>query len=118
MTRPDRRRRGRTAAQARRETSPNPVPPGLSGGRYQPLAIPQVNEIVDGTYTLLETVGVSEAPDFVIDVVVEAGGQVVNGRLLYPRELAQSLVEQAPTGFVLCGRDSEYDLDLLSLIHI
>ena len=34
-------------------------------------------------YTLLETVGVSEAPDFVIDLVVEAGGKVVNGRLLY-----------------------------------
>ncbi len=112
MTRPDRRRRGRTAAEARRETSPNPVPPGLSGGRYQPLAIPQVNEIVDGTYTLLETVGVSEAPDFVIDVVVDAGGRVINGRLLYPRELVQSLVEQAPSGFVLCGRDSKHDLDL------
>ena len=112
MTRPDRRRRGRTAAEARRETSPNPVPPGLSGGRYQPLGIPQVNEIVDGTYTLLETVGVSEAPDFVIDVVVEAGGRVINGRLLYPRELVQSLVEQAPSGFVLCGRDSTHDLDL------
>ena len=49
MTRPDRRRRGRTAAETRRETSPNPVPPGLTGGRYQPLTMQQVTEIVEGT---------------------------------------------------------------------
>ncbi|MEC8827755.1 MAG: trimethylamine methyltransferase family protein [Actinomycetota bacterium] len=112
MTRPDRRRRGRTAAETRRETSRDPAPPGLPGGRYQPLSDSQVGDIIDGMYSLLETTGVSEAPDFVVERVLEAGGRTRNGRLLYPRELVESLVEQAPSGFVLCGRDGRHDLDL------
>jgi trimethylamine--corrinoid protein Co-methyltransferase len=112
MTRPQRRRRGRTAAETRRESSSDPAPPGLSGGRYQPLTGQQVEDVVDGAYALLEGTGVSEAPDFVIDRVVEAGGRMNNGRLFYPRELVQSLVEAAPSGFVLCGRENRHDLDL------
>ncbi|MED5173118.1 MAG: hypothetical protein VYD47_03025, partial [Actinomycetota bacterium] len=91
MTRPDRRRRGRTAAETRRETSRDPAPPGLPGGRYQPLRDSQVGDIIDGMYSLLETTGVSEAPDFVVERVLEAGGRTRNGRLLYPRELVESL---------------------------
>ncbi|MEC7916294.1 MAG: trimethylamine methyltransferase family protein [Actinomycetota bacterium] len=107
-----RTRRRPSAAQLRREASKNSAASGMEGGRFRPLSASQTAEIIDGAYELLETTGFSEAPDFVKNHICEAGGEVREGRLLFPRELVEPLIASAPSGFVLCGREDEHDLDL------
>ena len=108
------RRTGRrpSAARLRRETSKSSAAAGIEGGRFQPLSKQQTNEIIDSAYRLLENTGLGEVPDFVAERVCEAGGKVRENRLLFPRELVEALVHQAPSGFTLCGREEAHDLNL------
>ena len=107
-----RTRRRASAAQLRREASKGSASGGVEGGRFQPLSEKQVTEIIDSAYGLLENTGLSEAPEFVIERVCEAGGEIRQNRLLFPRELVETLVNQAPSGFTLHGREEVHDLDL------
>ena len=107
-----RTRRRPSAAQLRREASKGSAAGGVEGGRFQPLSAKQVTEIIDSAYGLLENTGLSEAPDFVIERVCEAGGEIRQNRLLFPRQLVEALVNQAPSGFTLHGREEVHDLDL------
>jgi trimethylamine--corrinoid protein Co-methyltransferase len=108
------RRTGRrpSAAQLRRDASKGSAAGGIEGGRFQPLSKQQTTEIIDSAYGLLENTGLSEAPDFVTERVCDAGGRIHQNRLLFPRELVEALVHQAPSGFTLYGRQEIHDLDL------
>ena len=108
------RRTGRrpSAAQLRREASKGSAAGGIEGGRFQPLSTQQTNEIIDSAYGLLENTGFSEVPDFVVERVCDAGGKFRQNRLLFPRELVETLVHQAPSAFTLHGREEAHDLNL------
>jgi len=92
------------------ETSP-PVWPGVVGGRLKPLSAQEVTLIEDAVFSLLETLGLSQAIPSMIEKVTQAGGRMTgDGRLLFPRDLVQQAITDAKRGFALCGQSPDHDL--------
>ncbi|SLN31271.1 Trimethylamine methyltransferase (MTTB) [Falsiruegeria litorea R37] len=88
-----------------------PVWPGIDGGRLKPLLPDEVQLIEDSALTLLDTLGLSQATESMVNKVVAAGGRLTDeGRLLFPRALVTSTLQQARRTFTLCGQNPEHDL--------
>jgi len=112
----DGRRRGREARRAARigpqADAPNPVRAGMPGGRYRPLADAEVERIHRTALDILETIGLSGAPDSGVEVMTRAGAVLNdNGRLTFPRSLVEDTLAQAGRRFVLHGREPRYDME-------
>ncbi|WP_421701754.1 trimethylamine methyltransferase family protein [Aliiroseovarius sp.] len=109
------RRRGRRSRLAEPvivEENP-PVWPGVEAGRFKPLSEPEVALIEESALSLLETLGLSQATQSMIDKVTAAGGSLdTEGRLLFPRDLVHWAIEGASRGFTLCGQDPANDLKI------
>ena len=136
---PSKRAGGRSARIAKRAAPPPPesraVKPGMSGGSFQPLSIPQMEKIFDSALDLLEKIGMAQAiPEFV-DLVTSNGGTFTSEeRLLFPKDLVRSMIDAAAKEFTLFGFDEKHNLEIggdrvhfstggaavlmLSLIHI
>ena len=93
---------------------------GQVGGRYQPLNPADLPELDRAVKAILADVGLSEAPEIVVQRVTGAGGTVDDeGRLYFPRELTERALEGMERDFRLCGQSSEYDLQLGSArVHV
>jgi trimethylamine--corrinoid protein Co-methyltransferase len=86
---------------------------GLVGGRYQPLAQAELEKLDRAARDILAEIGVAEAPQVVVDTVVEAGGSIDgDGRLRYPPALVETALAGIARGFALCGQAPEFDLQL------
>lgn len=109
------KRRGRKERLSQAETpdaSP-PVWPGVAGGRFKPLTSEEIKLVDASALSLLETLGLSQATPSMIEKVCAAGGKLTaDRRLLFPRALVQSTIEQAERDFVLCGQKPEHDLEI------
>ncbi len=105
-----RRRRNPDAASAR---AAQPVPRGLSGGRYQPLDPADLPRIDAAVRSILCDVGMSEAPEIVVEHVTRAGGNLdADDRLHFSKELIENTLQGLARNFTLCGQDPKHDMPM------
>lgn len=93
-----------------------PIPPGLEGGRYQPLNQSDVLRIHEASLTVLERTGVQIVESEARRVLETAGAIVDRGidRVYIPRKLVERAFEVANRHVILYSRDGRFDLDLRS----
>lgn len=110
-------RRGRSARMEQRQQAEDDTDQskwmGVTGGNFKPLSAGDIDQIHEAVLDLLETLGLSQAPQSMIDVVTENGGTITDKeRLLFPR----AMVERALTGIrrdvILWSRRNGYHLDI------
>ena len=102
-------RRGTNTTQATK--TPTIIKP--IAGRLKPLSISNLEKIHDASLDILAQVGISEAPDIVIDTITAAGGSVTqDNRLTMPRDLVNTALKGLNRGFSLYGQSSDTTLNL------
>jgi trimethylamine--corrinoid protein Co-methyltransferase len=106
------RRRRRRATRERRQ--PNFLPPGLEGGRYQPLAETDVQRIHQAALDVLERTGVEVFESECRDIFQAAGATVdkTNDRVFVPREMVEAALRTVNRDVVLYSQDGRTDLHL------
>ncbi len=112
MTRRPRRRRS-----ARAEAGPASrltLPPGLEGGRYQPLSQEGVLRIHDAALTVLERTGVQIVDSECREILGQAGARVnrERDRVYFHREMIERALQTVNRDVVLYSRDGRMDLHL------
>lgn len=112
-----RRSGGRSARKAARSAAlpeeMRPIRAGLSGGTYKPLSDHSVNRIHEAALDALENIGLADAPQSGIDVMVAAGALYGDdGRIRFPRALVEDMLAIAGRDIILKARDPKYDLEL------
>ena len=80
------------------------------GGCWAPLDKTQIATIGEAAIKILTTIGVSEAPDILIDVIQKLGGSFVGGRLFYPQDLVERAIKDGPKKILLAGQLPKQDL--------
>ena len=86
-------------ARQRPTTTPAPV-----GGAYQPLTGPDRDAIIDHAFTILEQVGIADAPSRFTKRLLDLGGTTRDdGRLLLPRPMVEAALNRAPSVVSLPG---------------
>ncbi len=106
------RRRGAGGGATTEPASP-PIWPGVPGGAYRPLSEPDLQRINRAALHVLDTIGMSEAPDFVVERIVAKGGRLTEqGRLLFPKALVEDAIAGFRRDIVLFGQESGHELDL------
>ncbi len=112
-----RARSGRDARRAARQGGAGSGPttsiwPGIEGGQYRPIPQDGILAIHKTALRILAEIGIASATKRCIDTVVAAGGSVSeSGRLLFPSDLVERVMETAARGFKLNGQAPEFDLD-------
>lgn len=117
IERKSRRGGGRAARVAARAAAlpedMRPIRPGMEGGTLKVLTEGQIAQIHNAALEALETIGLADAPQSGIDIMVGAGAVLgEDGRLRYPRALVEDMVAKAARNITLCGRDPKFDLHL------
>ncbi|MGI9391696.1 MAG: trimethylamine methyltransferase family protein [Boseongicola sp.] len=114
MSQAERSRRGRAArskASARVDFVLGSF--GHAGGRFRPLTQSDERQVHDTVLDLLETLGISQAPASMVELVTANGGSLTaDGRLLFPRTLVENTIAHARRDVVLHARGAGMDLDL------
>lgn len=91
----------------------DPCPPGQAGGHYRPLKETDLKAIYDTALRILSELGMAESPRALTDQALQSGafhnGQ---GRLCYPRDMVEDVIDRACKNFVLYGRDPKHDLEI------
>ena len=110
-------RRGRSARIDQRrhseEDTSNSDWLGVRGGAYRPLSASQREAVHDAVLGLLESLGISQAPASMIDLVTARGGRLTeDGRLLFPAGLIEAAIAGLRRDVVLYSRREGYDLAL------
>ena len=107
-----RKRRRRPTASSAAASSPRQLG-GMVGGRYQPLDPSDLPVIDRAVRKILQDVGMSEAPEIVIEHVTAAGGSLDrDGRLHFSAELIERALNGLAKDFKLCGQKPEHDMQL------
>ena len=107
------RRRRAESGRSKSKKSDVSFPGGVEGGRYGPLNQDDLVLIDQGIREILQTIGMSEAPDFVIEYVTAAGGALgQDGRLTFSSELIDKALAGLSGGFTLHGQVPGHELDL------
>jgi len=115
MPRKNRRQRRRRATQTNgAQHQINPLPPGLEGGRYQPLAQNDVQRIHDAALIVLERTGVEIVESECRDIFEKAGARVdgEHNRVFIPRKLVEKGLKTVNHNVVLYSQDGQTDLNL------
>ena len=115
--RPTRRSGGRAARVALRAAplaaDVRPVRPGMEGGSYTPLSQSDMERIHLAALDALEQIGLADAPQSGIDIMVAAGAVLGDdGRLRFPRALVEDMLAKAAKTVTLCGRDPDHDMQI------
>ncbi len=87
-----------------------PVRPGLEGGRYQPLQEGDIRKIHDAAVQCLAEIGMADAPQSGVDVMVAAGAAYREGRLYFSQDMIEDMLAQANRQPVLYSQDGQNDL--------
>ena len=82
------------------------------GGTWAPLSDQSLDKIQQTAFTILTDIGVSEAPDTLCAIIIDAGGRCENDRLFYPRDLLEAAVQEGPKQVLLAGQNALHDLKL------
>ncbi|MDA9059637.1 trimethylamine methyltransferase family protein, partial [Planktomarina temperata] len=118
MTDTQNRRAGGRAARKAARAAPlsdamRPVRPGMQGGTYKPLTQLDMERINEAALTALEEIGLADAPQSGIDIMVGAGAILgEDGRLRYPRALIEDMLAKANREITLSARNPKHDLHL------
>lgn len=119
---PGRRGRVERIAERRKQSAPASDSRWLGppGGRYAPLDNGAVARIHEAVLDLLETLGVSQAPEGMIACVTARGGTMNgDGRLRFPRALVEEALAELRRDVVLASRRDGYTLKLSdSRVHV
>ena len=110
-------RRGRSARMGARQKSFETLGEsrwlGPVGGQYSPLSDDDIVKIDEAVLDLLETLGLSQAPQSMIDRVTANGGKFTRDeRLLFPRSLVSETIAGLRRDITLYSRRDGYDLNL------
>ncbi|MEI8177288.1 trimethylamine methyltransferase family protein [Aestuariivirga sp.] len=110
------RRLGREARTAARAAGLppelRPVWPGMEGGTYAPLSEIDAARIHQAALSVLEDIGLSDAPPSGVALLTKAGAILRDdGRLVFPRALVEDVIAGAGRRFVLHGQDARHDLE-------
>ena len=116
MTNTIQRRAGGRAARTAARAAPlsdtmRPIRPGMEGGTYHPLSQSDMEKINRSALTALEEIGLADAPQSGIDIMVGAGaiyGQ--DGRLRFPKSLIEDMLVTANREITLFGRNPKHDM--------
>ena len=116
-------RRGRTARiseQQSQQFSDHSKWMGVVGGRYEPLTGNDIDKIHHAVLELLENLGLSDAPQSMIDIVTAHGGSYTSeARLLFPRALVSEAISGIRRDVVLWSRRQAYHLHLTGArVHV
>lgn len=117
LDRKSRRGGGRAARVAARSAAlPDalrPIRAGMEGGTLKVLSDAQVAQIHEAALQALETIGLTDAPQSGIDLMVSVGAVLgEDGRLRFPRQVVEDALGKAARGITLMGRDAAHDLQL------
>lgn len=117
LDRKSRRGGGRAARVAARAAAlPDalrPIRAGMEGGTLKVLSDAQVAQIHEAALQALETIGLADAPQSGIDLMVSVGAVLGDdGRLRFPRQVVEDALGKAARGITLMGRDAAHDLHL------
>ena len=118
MTDTQNRRAGGRAARKAARAAPlsdamRPVRPGMQGGTYKPLSQLDMERINEAALCALEEIGLADAPQSGIDIMVGAGAILGDdGRLRYPRALIEDMLVKANREITLFARNPKHDLHL------
>lgn len=117
LERKGRRGGGRAARVAARAAAlpedMRPIRAGMEGGVLRVLTEAQVLQIHEAALTALETIGLADAPQSGIDLMVGVGAILgEDGRLRFPRQVVEDALGKAARGITLAGRDPRHDLHL------
>lgn len=89
-----------------------PVKPGMKSGMLRVLPQGSEAQIHAAALDVLETVGLSEAPESAARLVTDAGGHLNEAsRLCFPRGLVEDTIANANRSFVMCGQDPKHDIE-------
>ena len=110
-----RRSGGRAARQAVRAAplaeNLRPVRAGMSGGQYRPLSEAGMARIHAAALEALESIGLGNAPASGVAILTGAGAvQGEDGRIRFPKALAEDMLAKAARDITLFGRDPRHDL--------
>ena len=79
---------------------------------FRPLTSPQVENIHRAALDLLETLGMANPTQRVVEAAVNNGCTVDdNGRLRFPRSLVEDMLAKAARTFPVLGRSSQFDFE-------
>jgi len=85
----------------------------VSGGRYTPLDHEQQKQIHDTALSILDSVGLSEMPEYAVATVLSNGGKLTSdGRVCFPPELVQRALDGVKKDIVLYGQAPGHELIL------
>ncbi len=110
-------RSGRAARRAGRQGGAGSGPsaaiwPGIEGGQYRVISPEGVLAIHQTVLRILAEIGLVGATPRCIETVTAAGGSVSDaGRLLFPPQMVERVLQTAGRGFMLHGQKPEYDLN-------
>ena len=92
----------------------NPFPPGLEGGRYQPLSQSDVHRIHDAALKVLEQTGVQIVDSECRDIFEQAGATIdtTRDRVFISSAMVEGALKTANHNVVLYSKDGRTDLHL------
>ena len=107
-----RNRRGRGDASAENSSvAQSPAQAGIEGGLFRPILPTDLPKLDKAIRHILSDIGMSEAPDIVIDTVVAGGGQLTSeGRLTYPETLLDRFLATFKREFTLHGQTPGHEI--------
>ncbi len=103
-------RRGRRRPANEPET-PAPTVKAV-GGTWKPISDADARQIADAALSILSDIGLSEAPDVVIEAIVARGGRLNSERLYFDRTFVEQAISATPRFVHLCGQDAAHDLEV------
>jgi len=111
---PARSRRGRRVREAdEAEAAPAAIRPGMPGGSYRPLSVPDIERIFSTALDVLARIGIGEPIPEILEYALPAGCTLSDGgRLLFPRALVEDLMAVASRGYVRYGLDPSLDMEI------
>jgi trimethylamine--corrinoid protein Co-methyltransferase len=84
----------------------------MPGGLYRPLSDADIQQIHQTALRLLEEVGLADAPESGVEILMRAGCTMSDrGRLLFPRALVEDTLAKAGRNFPLYAQDPKFDLE-------
>ena len=114
MTSRRERRRRRRSRPKSAQNGANPVPLGLEGGQYKPLAEADIHRIHQAALSVLERTGVEVLESECRHIFEQAGAKVdkTHNRVFLPRALVEGMLKQINKAVVLYSKNGKNDLDL------
>ncbi len=90
-----------------------PIRAGMEGGTLKVLTEVQVTQIHEAALQALETIGLADAPQSGIEVMVGVGAVLgTDRRVRFPRQVVEDALGKAARNITLMGRDPAHDMHL------